>query len=560
MKLLFLIPLAATLVAQVPNPTQKLPEEQADTSGSQPVFRVTVVQRTTKAVSYRNRSGWTKLDFRGTTLAPDAKGSIEVNSRPGYTEIKATVSKLAGASKYGPEYLTYVLWAITPEGRSTNLGEVLLDGDHGGLDVTTDLQAFGLVITAEPYFGVTQPSDVVVMENVIRQDTLGKFEEIDAKYELLRRGQYSLHASPRDLKPMAIDTSKTPLELYEARNAVQIARWSAADKYASDTFEKAAGLLDQAENYQKRNAGKKPVRMTAREAVQTAENARIISLKRQDEERLAQERQAAADREAKANAEAEKQARLQREEAERRARAEADRAVAENARNAAEQARAEADRARKAAESERIAAEQAKAEADRARIALAAEADRAKNEADRAKSEADRARSLAADADRARRKAEADQAALRAQLLQQLNLILETRDTARGLIVNMADVLFDTGKFALRPLAREKLAKLSGIVLSHPGLNLAVEGHTDSVGGDEYNQKLSEQRADSVRSYLLEQGLTPDQVTATGFGKTQPVASNDTAQGRQQNRRVELVVSGEVIGTQIGVLKSGSAQ
>src|SRR5262249_5222047 len=134
-------------------------------------------------------------------------------------------------------------------------------------------------------------------------------------------------------------------------------------------------------------------------------------------------------------------------------------------------------------------------------------------------------------------------------LRQQLNLILETRSTARGLIVNMSDVLFDTGKYTLRPATREKLARVSGILVTHPSLKLEVEGHTDSVGGEEYNQRLSENRAASVRDYLVQNGIGINNVTARGFGKTRPVASNDTASGRQMNRRVELVVSGEEIGT-----------
>jgi outer membrane protein OmpA-like peptidoglycan-associated protein len=142
--------------------------------------------------------------------------------------------------------------------------------------------------------------------------------------------------------------------------------------------------------------------------------------------------------------------------------------------------------------------------------------------------------------------AEQEKAQLREQLRQQLNAILETRETARGLIVNLSDVLFDTGKYTLKPGAREKLAKIAGIVLAHPGLKLEVEGHTDSIGGDEMSQRLSERRAETVRSYLVAQNLPPDSMTAHGFGKTQPVATN--AAGRQLNRRVELVVSGDPIG------------
>jgi outer membrane protein OmpA-like peptidoglycan-associated protein len=214
------------------------------------------------------------------------------------------------------------------------------------------------------------------------------------------------------------------------------------------------------------------------------------------------------------------------------------------------------------------------AEADRLRADNDSRATAAKNEADRLKADNDsRMAAAGAEADRLKHENEAQRAAtqaeldnaarqtarleaqkveLRVQLLKQFNAILQTRDTARGLIVNMSDVLFDTGKSSLRPLAREKLAKVAGIVSGHPGLRLDVEGYTDSVGGDAYNQQLSELRGESVRDYLTQQGMAAGSVSSKGFGKTQPVASNDTSQGRQLNRRVELVISGEVIGTEIG--------
>jgi outer membrane protein OmpA-like peptidoglycan-associated protein len=410
------------------------------------------------------------------------------------------------------------------------------------------------------------------MENVVRADTRGKIEEIDAKYELLQRGQYQRLANPLALKM----DQKMPLELYEARNAVQIARAMGADRFAAETFQKAEKSLSQAEAYQTRKAGRKPVTMTAREAVQTAEDARAIAVKRQDQEALAAERQQSLEREASAEgaraAAQSEAARVTREaEAARaRAQAESERLTREKDAQAAS-AQAEADQlkrendARLAAaviDADRLKQENearaaaAKVEADRtklendARVAAAvAEAERLKreNEAQKASSEA------ALDA-AAKQKAqlETEKAELRVELLRQFNAILQTRDTARGLIVNMSDVLFDTGKFSLRPLAREKLAKVAGIVSGHPGLKLDVEGHTDSVGGDAYNQKLSEQRGDAVREYLTNQGMALTSVTSKGFGKTQPVASNDTAQGRQENRRVEIVISGDLIGTEIG--------
>ena len=537
-----LLALSGILAPQVPDPDVPLT-----------TFKVDVVAKTAKAINYRHRSGATKIDFAGTSILPDAKGQAKVESKQGYIEIEVEFANLVPATKFGPEYLTYVMWAITPEGRATNLGEVLLNGNRSKLNVTSENQAFGLIVTAEPYFSVTQPSDVVVIENVVRQDTLGKVDVIDAKFELLQRGNYA-NMIPQK---MVIDP-KVPLELYEARQAIQIARASGAAKYANDTFKKSTDLLAQAEGYLARKAGMKPVAMISREAVQTAEDARVITIKRREEEALMNERAAAAEREAKAQAEA-------------AAETERARLANERAKQEAENARLETER-RKQADMERMAAEKAKAEAEAATAEarkMKAEADLARAQAEKARAEADAARQAAlaqqqaaladlerakaatAEAEKGRLRAEEEKTALRQQLLDQFNLILETRDSARGLIVNLSDVLFDFGKFTLRPPTREKLAKISGIVLAHPGLKLEVEGHTDDIGSEEFNQKLSEQRADTVRAYLTEQGLNGDMITAVGFGKTMPAVPNTNAANRQKNRRVEMVVSGEIIGSKL---------
>ena len=516
---------------QVPNPTQV----EVQRAGDNPIYRVTinVVERNIKAVNYRVRGDSTKIDFKGTALLPDAKGDAWIESKKGYIDVKAEFEKLKPASIFGPEYLTYVLWAITPEGRATNVGELILDGNESNVHVTTELQAFGLIVTAEPYFAVTQPSDVVVLENFIRKDTEGNVQEIDAKFDLLKRGQYVVNALPADLKPVPLD-EKTPLDLAQARNALRIANWGGASTSAPDTYQKARMLLDQAETQQQKKASKKTISTTAREAVQVAEDARLLTLKRQEEARLAAERQAALSRESAARSQAEHEAKLRAEadaasrlEIERRARAEAEERAA-----------------RERAEAARLEANNARAEADRARADATRSNEEARLAQQRAEAEAQQARLTA-------QRAEQEKAELRANLMKQLNLILETRDSARGLIVNMSDVLFDTAQHTLKPGAREKLSKVSGILLSHPGLTLDIEGHTDSVGSDDYNQSLSERRAESVKSYLIQQGIPSATIKARGLGEAQPVASNDSAAGRQRNRRVELVVSGEPIGTTV---------
>jgi len=546
--------LALAQAPQAPNPTQQ-PMENGATA---PIYRITVVARTTKAINYNHRSGSTKIGFRGTALMPDARGEARVESKQGVIKIDADMERLGPATQFGHEYLTYVMWAITPEGRATNVGEVLLNNSgKTKLDATTELQSFGLIVTAEPYFAVTQPSDVVVMENFVTRETVGTIEEVEAKYELLQRGQYVLNVKPEEIKTRRLD-SRVPLELYEARNAVQIARWTGAEQYAGDTFLKATQGLQNAEGYLIGRAGRKPVGTVAREAVQMAEDARIITVKKIEEEQLAAERKSGVEREERAEkdrvaAQSETERVTREAEQARRAAAEnADRIKRENDGQIAS-ARIEADRLRQENETHaviaRVEADRLKQENDARLLAANAEADRLKqeNEAQRIAAQADLDRAAKEKAE-----AEAERTQLRAQLLLQFNAILQTRDTARGLIVNMSDVLFNTAQYSLRPLAREKLAKVAGIISGHPGLRLAVEGYTDSIGGDDYNQKLSEQRGESVRAYLTEQGVVGTSITSRGFGKNDPVASNDTAAGRQQNRRVELVVSGEIIGELIG--------
>jgi outer membrane protein OmpA-like peptidoglycan-associated protein len=525
--------LTGTAFAQSsPNPTQQL--GATTQQGPTPLFRITVVGHTTPAINYRPRKGDTKVDFTGTALSPLATGNATVEGKKGYIDIDAKFDKLATPTQFGPEYLTYVLWAVTPEGRSTNLGEVQVKDDEARIHVTTELQAFGMIVTAEPYFAVTQPSDVVVLENSVRNNTKGQVDVIQAKFDLLKRGTYLMNQDTRQLKLKPLEPG-APLDLAEARNAVMLSRFAGADRYSNDTYIKATRLLTDAEQAQARHRNTNEVMMPARQAVQTAEDARLIALQRQEEEAQAQQRAAAKQREDAAldRARSEESARKQ---------AEIDRLTAEAARVSAERDRAAAEAARQAADAARLAAD---AQAQQAKV-LADQAARDKAAAEAARAAAESAR-LAAEANAA--KAEHEKAELRDQLRQQLNQILETRESARGLIVNLSDVLFDTASSTLKPGTREKLAKVAGILLSHRGLKLQVEGHTDSVGSADYNQRLSENRAGSVRAYLVDSGIAPNTIGTTGFGETMPVASNDTPAGRQQNRRVELIVSGESIGT-----------
>jgi outer membrane protein OmpA-like peptidoglycan-associated protein len=383
---------------------------------------------------------------------------------------------------------------------------------------------------------------MVVMENGATPG-MGKQEQIQISYELIGREAYASNNQKIDNAIFGIDRS-TPLELFEARNAVRIARLANADKYSAAAFGKAQQSLQQAETAYRQKM-KQSVVTYARDAAQNAEDARVMAVKKQEEEAATRD---SAAREAKARADAQA-------EAQRRQQAEQERAQAEQAKAEAERMRQEAEAAAQQAAQAKAQAEQAKAEAEQAREAaiaqqqaLAAEAEKAQQAAQQAEQLRQQAEAQRQQAEAQREQAEKDKADLRAKLLQQLNSVLETHDTARGLIANMGDVLFQTGKYELKPEARERLAKVSGILLAYPSLRVAIEGHTDSVGSDDYNQRLSEMRAQAVRDYFVQQGVSADSITAQGFGKTQPIADNATAEGRQRNRRVELVLSGDAIG------------
>jgi outer membrane protein OmpA-like peptidoglycan-associated protein len=545
------IALSLPAAAQTDSETNLKVEHMSNT----PTFRVTVISRSVKAVNYEHRSGSSKLDFAGTDLMPSASGVATVNSKRGSIAIEAEFGDLQKPTTFGNEYLTYVLWAISPEGRAVNLGEVLVGGNHRSkLNVTTDLQAFALIVTAEPYYAVRQPSNAVILENVVREDTKGTTEAVNAKYELMERGGYLPTGYKFD--PVVMN-AKLPLEFFEARNALRIAQSEGAEQYAPDSYRHAVQLMNNADaDAVDRHIDRKPLIAVSREAVQTAEDAREIAVKKMDETRLANERQNSADEQARTQGRADEATRQKDRAESDAARAETDRARAEsdsvNAQAATAQAQSDAARARNDA---------ADAQAATAR----AQSDMASNQASSAtalsaaQADADQSRLAAEKANLSAQEAETDKAAMRTKLAEQLNSILQTRDTARGLIVSMSDVLFDTGRYSLKPGAREKLAKVAGILLAYPGLNIEVGGYTDNVGGDAMNQTLSENRAGSVRDYLVQQGVSTNSVSAKGFGNTLPVSSNDNSAGRQQNRRVELLVSGEAIGSPVNAT-TGSLQ
>jgi outer membrane protein OmpA-like peptidoglycan-associated protein len=473
-----------------------------------PLYRVNVVRRDLDAVNYLHRSGSTKIEFAGTVLLPGAKGEAKVGSDKGSIGIDVHLEGLKPAAGYGPEYLTYVLWAITPEGTPQNLGEVLPTGGGAKVDmhVTTGLQSFGMIVTAEPYFAVKVPSDVVVMENHIIQDkTNGVLEKVNAHYTLLPRGLYAQTEGQKTVLNPVTRNEHSPLELYEAHNAYNIAVLAGADKYAPDIIAKVKTNLKNADDMDMNKHRDQKMEITmAREAVQQSEDARISTIRKKEAEHL------------QAQVDARKEAELQ----------------AQQSQMQAQQSALAAQQAKLAQETE--AANRAKAEADAA--AASAAEQRAKSAAANSAAQAEAERQKVVE--------------MREKLRAQLNAVLATQETERGLIVTLGDVLFDTGKSNLKQNAQISLAKVSAILQQYPDLKLQIEGYTDSVGSDELNLKLSQNRADSTQAFLVNNGVNPTNVSALGFGKSHPVADNTTAAGKAQNRRVEMVVSGPSIGVE----------
>lgn len=540
-----------------------------------PLFIIETVAGTTEAVDYRFRRGSTKIAFEGTALLPGLTGEATVKSDRGVTEISAKFDGLEQATQFGGEYLTYVLWAISPAGRAVNLGEVYPDNDGDfKLDVTTELQSFAMIVTAEPYFAVRRPSDVIVAENQVLAETRGGKEPVRTKFELLERGQYAKLSNPLG---MTVDIKRVPLDLYQARNAVQVARALNAESLAGDTFAKAELSLKEAEQRLLDKEKDKDIADRARRAVQIAEDARELAVKRAEEMRLEAERRAAAERESRAKEAAEQAANeaaeareRQKEEAELRARAEQAATAAERqkleAELAASKAREQMQEALREKEAAQRMIDQARAEAEQAKLARQrleeatmesrrameqartekAEAvrmiEQARQEAEQARQEAARLEELKASAEEQAAQAIAERDAMENRMQGALSKIVETRESARGLILNLPDILFDFGKSTLRPEARETLSRIAGVMMVTPGYNLWIEGHTDSVGSDEANLKLSEARANSVKDYFAKSDIDPESITTVGLGETQPVASNDTDAGRQQNRRVEIII------------------
>ena len=382
-----------------------------------------------------------------------------------------------------------------------------------------------MIVTAEPYFAVTRPSNLTVFENEIRKDTKGWQESVSARYDATEKGEYTVDLASNQLPASNLSLEqrkKIPLTLLEARNAVAIAQATGAEQYAPEALARAQSFLDRGEDYLREKQSTSAIGTVARGAAQAAEDARILTIRRKEDARVAAEQKAAEER----TQHAQQQAMIEKGRAQ----------DAREQTMQAQQAAQEAQQERQAAEQAKAEAVQAQQQAEAARQAALAQQQALASQAQSAEQRA--------------QAAEQEKEAMRQRLLTQLNQVLQTRDSARGLIVNMSDVLFDVDQSTLKPGAKVRLAKVAGIIQAYPDLKLQIEGYTDSTGSVEHNQELSERRAAAVRDFLIAQGVSMNNVYAQGFGPENPVASNSTPQGRQMNRRVDLVVNGESIAAQ----------
>jgi outer membrane protein OmpA-like peptidoglycan-associated protein len=473
---------------------------------------VIVTRRDTVAIRYSEGQNST-IELVGTRLAPTLIGKAEVKRQQGRTRIKLEMKDFANPQALGPFYTTYVLWAISPEGRADSLAEMPFKRDSN-IEVTTALQTFALIITAEPYSAVKLPSPVIVAENQMRSGTKGVPETSKIQY---RGDAGTFYAVSTDEPSMAADYN-TPLVVLGAHRAVAIAKRAGARKYDEEDFHQAEvklAVLDQ--TWPENRKAEEKLGGQARDIMQLAEHAREVSVERDNQSRLSAERQEARSTIAQSKSEAE-QARSDANQAQ---------SQAAEAQSQAAQAQDEAARAKHETEIARQRVQDAQTEADKAK----ANEELARAQAEQSRIDADQARS--------------EKEAAEQQLYISLSAILETKREARGLVVSLSDVLFDFNKATLKPGARERLAKLAGVLIAYPGpYRMEIDGFTDSVGTDEYNLKLSQDRADTVQSYLVEAGVHTDRISQVkGMGKMTPVATNDTAEGRQMNRRVEIVIS-----------------
>jgi len=460
----------------------------------------TASRRESLAATYPERTT-AKVTFKGTERLPLAEGAATVRRRRGVTEIEIRLAKLKPALLFGGDFNTYVLWTVSPEGVAVNTGELIQRGHKSRLDATTPLSTFGMFVTAEPHFLVDEPSSFVVLENAsasllrgnMMQTSRVRYRGFEGRYNFFKESLANEELAEGDFR----------VERQQATTALDLAERAAAGRWAPEQLKRAReGVLAALEAYGP-DMDEQLFEVMARTAIRLSFEAHRAALQNK--------------------ARAEEQAQLDELASLRVAKAEAEAAAAK--------AGEEAARARR----DRQEALEAKAEAEEATRLAQIQQRRARDMMERAQAESQKLAALKAEAERYA-------GAARSRLEGALSKVVETKETARGVIINLPDILFASGRSTLRSAAREVLSRVAGILLVTPAIQLSVEGHTDSTGGENLNQQLSEKRAISVADYLAESGVAADIITTHGFGETQPMADNDSAAGRQKNRRVEIVI------------------
>ena len=481
------------------------------------------------------------VKFKGTERLPRASGEAKVQRKKGSTEIEIEVDEMKPATYFGGDYATYVLWVVSPEGHTDNAGEFILQGNRSKLNVSTPLDTFGMFVTAEPHFLVEVPSRFIVLENTRPANNLtGRM--LDASNIKYRGFEGIYNAVQETLVNDREVKGETRSDVRQAKVSLMLAERARAEKFAPNEYAQAKSSFQKVAEAAEANVDKRILMTMGHETVRLAVAAEKLAKERSmqaalDAERAARTQEinnlktsiekAESDTERARLLAKQKELDLEMEQAARKNAQDQANLAARRAAEAEEQARLaqlqseEAKRRAAAAESENMLAQQRAKELADQKLRAELQAGAAQGEAEKARQERDAARE---------------------RMRAALNVVVETRETARGLIVNLPDILFEFGKSSLKPDAREKLAKVCGILLIANSYDLSIEGHTDNIGSDEFNQKLSEQRAGAVQGYLSSCGLAQDKLSSQGFGKTQPIAPNTTNAGRQQNRRVEIVI------------------
>jgi len=478
---------------------------------------------TLTAVTYPERRT-VKLDLVPSAEAPRAKLRAKVQAHEAQTQIEIDYRDMKPAILFGGDVTCYVAWAVTRDGNAENLGELQLDGDSGKTRFSTGQKTFALLVTAEPYSLVEKPSEMVMFTSSSSRDR--QAPSIPFSYAGLAPAP--AHAL-NTIADISWDSSK-PLDLLQAEKAHELADRSGAGSYAPQIYREATIALNQARALATASRRAKERVDFARRVVALSSDSIQITTRRKEAERLAKE---IAARKAEMRALEERAG-----AAENRAKsAQAALAEAQGSLQASRLALAEATREKTAAEAarEQAAAEAASQKAATEAAVAAAQSELAKMEAEKQQLEHSMA-GLRSEKER-----------LSSRLQGALSKVAETQQSARGLIVNLPDILFDVNQATLKPEAQLVLAKLAGILLIMPELNLRVEGHTDATGSDAYNLGLSQQRAEAVRQLLQAQGVAGDRMTTVGYGKSRPIADNTTVEGRRKNRRVEIVIAEGVV-------------